>query len=131
MTFAEVWGSLQDAVFASLGIMTVAFGLWKAFGETIYRRVFGWFEKLDKRLDTIDDGQLAAIAEREGDRRAAETRNAKVISQLEVLTGKFDGLHDMVQDHQSVLYGNSTRAGLIQDVSYMRGRDDERRHPLT
>ncbi len=131
LTTAEAWSSLQDAVFASLGIMTVALGMWHAFGKSIYRRVFGWFEKLDKRLDTIDEGQAAAITERESDRRAAEARNAKVVTQLEVLTGKFDGLHDMVQDHQSVLYGNSTRAGLIQDVSYMRGRDDERRHPLT
>lgn len=131
MTLAEVFNSLQDAVFASLGIVAVGVGLWQAFGKTIYKRVFGWFEKLDKRLDTIDDGQLAAIAEREGDRRAAEIRNGKVVAQLEVLTGKFDGLHDMVHDHHSILYGTSGTSGLIQDVAYMRGRDDERRHPLS
>lgn len=127
ITTAEFLSSLQSAVFASLGIVAVFGSIWAAVGKNAYKSIKGWFERLDHRLDAIDSNQGAAQVEREGDRRAAERRDAAMTGKMEAMTSKLDNLVATVQDHHAVLYGAGARAGLIEEVAYFRGREDQRR----
>lgn len=122
--YTEAVNSLQAATFAALGIMVILGSVWQAFGKSLYKRIIGWFEKLESRFDVIDEKQQEAQIERETERRASELRDLTITQKLDQLSSDLRTVSVTVADHHAALYGSGSRSGLIEEMAYFRGQQN-------
>jgi hypothetical protein len=120
LALPEVWDGVQAATVSILALLAGVAGVWAVAGRPTYKKINGWFDHLDGRLNRMEGNQHDAQIERESDRRAQEIRDEK-------LTLKMDHMTAIVDRHEGVLYGSGDKKGLIEEMAYMRGHEDARK----
>lgn len=99
---SEVWMVLSQVVASVLAVGAVLGIGWFTVGKGIWHSIVGkegWFAKLDKRFDRIEEEQTQAKEERERDRLAQRQRDAAVNRRLDTLGRGVEKLTEGQQEH--------------------------------